>query len=62
MQDRRRSGNVDAANVLSRLMEKWSGKTTNASSQSSFPKATGPEFESKSIVEVTEALLHQVGK
>ncbi|WP_158597932.1 hypothetical protein [Noviherbaspirillum saxi] len=53
---------MDAANVLSRLMEKWSGKTTNASSQSSFPKATGPEFESKSIVEVTEALLHQVGK
>jgi len=52
---------VDAATVLSRLMDKWAGKTADTQEQA-LPHAMGAEFGSKSIVEVTEALLRQVGK
>lgn len=61
MRDRRNSGMVDAATVLSRLMDKWAGKNIDAPAPD-LPQAMGSEFGGKSIVEVTEALLRQVSK
>jgi hypothetical protein len=61
MRDRRNNGMVDAATVLSRLMDKWAGKSADAPTQE-LPQAMGSEFAGKSIVEVTEALLRQVSK
>jgi hypothetical protein len=61
MRDRRNSGMVDAATVLSRLMDKWAGKNIDAPTRD-LPQAMGSEFGGKSIVEVTEALLRQASK
>ncbi len=61
MQDRRRNsiGTSQAAGVFTRLMEKLTGKPAV---QHPDEVEEGADFGSKSIVDVTEALLRQLDK